>query len=68
MGKIPEKALNVFKQKIYLSKNSDPNFWPKTQRGSFTKMKSKTVSLILLNAQAIWSKSIFCTKEPCSEV
>ena len=68
MGKIPGKPLNVFKQKIYLSKNSDLNFWPKTQRGSFPKMESKTVSLILLTAQAVWSKIFFCTKKPCSEV
>ena len=64
MGKIREKALKVFKQKIYLSKKSDLNLWPKTQRGCFPKMdmQNSFTDSILLFARATGPKNS-CTKK-----
>ena len=64
MGKIREKALKVFKQKIYRSKNSDLNFWPETQRGGFPKMDMQNIftDSFLLFARATGPKNS-CTKK-----
>ena len=69
MGKIREKALKVFKQKIYLSKNSDLNFWPKTHRGSLSKMdmQNSFTNSILLFARATGQKNSCAKKTPAQK-